>query len=425
LARVDVWKPSFWAYRLVQAMRTLFVTHLVPYPPDTGGKAVAWDTLQCLAHLEAVDVCAFLAPWAHRDGVDQVTRVAGKVITLPLHRRSLRALYFPLALARREPYYIMRDYSAEMRARVREMASGYDLVVGDSLYTAPYVADLRIPKILQQHNVESYLVAEFLSRKRGVTSWTGQLELRHLRAFERDHCNAFEAVVALSDVDRDRLEALGVRVPITVAPPAVDTVGVTPDGPGRRNVVYLGTQHWPPIADGLRWYLSEVHSRLAPQLGAAQVVLAGPQPPRDVREEAERRGVRVLGYVDNTEPVYRNTAVFMVPLRIGGGVRLKILHALARGLAVVSTTAGCEGLDLVPEQHLLIADDPDEFASAIVRVLRDPDLRRRLGAEGRAYVLEHFSQKRRWARLAALAEQVTAKRRTLQAEPPVAAGRVP
>jgi glycosyltransferase involved in cell wall biosynthesis len=318
----------------------------------------------------------------------------------------------------------MRDYSREMQSRIREMASRYDLLVADSLYMAPYVADLPVPKILQQHNVESYLVAEFLSRQAGVTSWIGRLELRHLEAFERDRCNAFDAVVTLSEVDRRRLEALGVRAPITVAPPAVDPVEAVPDGPNRRNVVYLGTQHWPPIADGLRWYLNEVHGRLAPHLGAAQVVLAGPQPPRDVREEAERRGVRVLGYVDNTEPVYRNTAVFMVPLRIGGGVRLKILHALARGLAVVSTTPGCEGLDLVPERHLLIADDPDAFASAIVRVLRDPDLRRRLGAEGRAYVLEHFSQTRRWATFAALAAQVTAKRPALQAEPPVAAGRV-
>jgi glycosyltransferase involved in cell wall biosynthesis len=406
-------------------MRILFAAHLVPYPPDTGGKTVTWDTLRCLAGLGAVDVCAFVAPWACRGGVDKVAQAASGVLTLPLRRRSPRGLFFLMSAVRKEPYYITRDYSAAMHARVRDTASGSDLLVADSLHMAPYTAELSMPKILQQHNVESHLVEEFLSRSRPPASWLGSLELRHLRTFERDRCNAFDAVVTLSNLDRQRLEALGVRTPITVAPPTVEPVDAVPDGPNRRNVVHLGTQHWPPIADGLRWYLGEVHGRLTPHLGAAQVVLAGPQPPRDVREEAERRGVRVLGYVDNTEPVYRNTAVFMVPLRIGGGVRLKILHALARGLAVVSTTAGCEGLDLVPEQHLLIADDPDEFASAIVRVLRDPDLRRRLGAEGRVYVLEHFSQKRRWATLAALAKQVTAKRPTLQAEPQVAAGRVP
>ena len=125
----------------------------------------------------------------------------------------------------------------------------------------------------------------------------------------------------------------------------------------------------------------------------------------------------MLGYVADAEPVYRSAAVFMVPLRIGGGVRLKILHALARGLAVVSTTAGFEGLDLLPDQHLLVADDPREFAAAVLRVLRDPDLRRRLGAAGRAHVLERFSAERRNATLAALAEKVAGKTPVAQAIP--------
>jgi len=407
-------------------MRMLLVTHLIPYPPDTGGKAVTWDTLQCLARLGPVDVCAFVAPWAKRSGLDQVARVAGKVVVLPLRRRSPRALFFPLCAVRGEPYYIMRDYSAVMRSRVHEMAFQYDLVVADSLYMAPYVAGLRVRKILQQHNVESYLVGEFFARRRrSMMSWAGQFELRHLRAFERDRSNAFDAVVALSDVDRQRLEALGVRVPIVVAPPAVDAEEAVPDGPGRRNVVYLGTQHWPPIADGLRWYLGAVHPHLAPQLGKAQVVLAGPQPPQDIQETAERSGVRVLGYVENTEPVYRNTAVFMVPLRIGGGVRLKILHALVRGLAVVSTTAGCEGLDLVPGEHLLVADDPHEFASAILRVLRDRDLRQRLGEQGRAHVLDRFSAERRCAALGSLAQAVVGTASTSHPASGVAVGDTP
>ena len=373
--------------------------------------------MRALARLGPVDLCAFAPPWTGVDGIGQVSWVAGGLVTLPLRRRSPRVLFLPLCAARGVPYYIMRDYSEIMRRRVREMAPRYDLVVADSLYMAPYVADLDRPKIIQQHNVESHLVEQFLLRRGPMTSWAGQFELRHLRTFERDRCNAFDAVVALSDVDRERLEALGVRAPITVAPPAVEPVEAMPDGPGRRNVLYLGTHHWPPIADGLRWYLREVHPHVSPHLQNAQVVLAGPRPPHDVQGAAERGGIRVLGYVEHTEPVYRSAAIFMVPLRIGGGVRLKILHALARGLAVVSTTAGCEGLDLVPDQHLLVADDPHEFAAAIVRMLRDPELRRRLGMQGRLYVLDRFSAGRRNGALAALAGKVSGKTPVAQAIP--------
>jgi len=400
-----------------QPMRTLLVTHLIPYPPDTGGKAVAWDTLRSLARLGSVDLCAFVPPWTRVDGMEHVSQVAGRVVTLPLRRRSPRVFFLPLCAARGVPYYILRDYSDAMRRRIREMAPAYDVIVADSLYTAPYVADLDRPRILQEHNVESHLVEAFLSRRGPLASGAGQFELRHLRAFERDSCNVFDAIVALSDLDRRRLEALGVRGPITVAPPAVDPVEATPDGPERRNVVYLGTHHWPPIADGLRWYLREVHPHVSPHLQHAQVVFAGPRPPHDVQSAAERGGIRVLGYVENTDSIYHSAAVFMVPLRIGGGVRLKILHALARGLAVVSTTAGCEGLDLVPDRHLLVADDPREFAAAVLRVLRDPELRRRLGAEGRAHVLDRFSVERRDATLAALAEKVSGKSRVTRPIP--------
>jgi glycosyltransferase involved in cell wall biosynthesis len=120
--------------------------------------------------------------------------------------------------------------------------------------------------------------------------------------------------------------------------------------------------------------------------------------------------VRVPGYVDDLQPIYRQTAVFIVPLLVGGGVRLKILHALARGLAVVSTSAGSEGLGVTAGQHLLVADDPRGFADAVVAVASDAGLRRSLGEAGRAFVLERFGPEARCEALAGLLEDVAAGR---------------
>jgi glycosyltransferase involved in cell wall biosynthesis len=265
------------------------------------------------------------------------------------------------------------------------------------------------PKVLQQHNVESYLVGEFFRRRHNpLIRAAGHVESRHLKAFERDQCNSFNAVVALSDDDRRRLQALGVRAPVFVLPPGVEPRDPVPDGADRRHVVHVGTGHWPPVAEGLQWYLDRVHPHVRRALPAVETWFVGP-PPRHLERAPDTPGVRVLGYVDDLQPIYGHTAVFIVPLLVGGGVRLKILHALSRGLAVVSTSAGSEGLGVVAGHHMLVDDDPRGFADAVVAVASDLRLRRRLGEAGRAFVLERFRPETRCEALAALLEDVAAR----------------
>jgi glycosyltransferase involved in cell wall biosynthesis len=386
-------------------MRTLLATYLVPFPADSGGKAVSAQTLSCLAQLGPVDVCAFEVPWGRPEGVEELRRVGRRVFTLPLRRRS-PARWIPLA-ARGLPYYILRDHCGQMADRVAEMGRARcDLAFADSLHTAAYVSRLAVPKILQQHNVESFLIQGMLgSHRNPLVRAAGPVERRNLDAFERDQCNAFDAVIALSDTDAARLRGLGVRVPVAVIPPAVEPAEPIPEGPERRYIVHIGTGTWPPIDEGLRWYIRGVLPHIRREAPGAETLMAGP-PPKDRRFLDGEGGIRALGYMEDLEPVYRAAAVFMVPLLVGGGVRLKILHALARGLAVVSTSAGCEGLGMEHGRHLLIADRPEEFAASVVALLGDIRLRSELGERGRAFVLEHFNPGRRCAQLAALARAV-------------------
>jgi glycosyltransferase involved in cell wall biosynthesis len=304
------------------------------------------------------------------------------------------------------------------------LARHYDLAIADSLYMAPYLRDAPLPKLLQAHNVESHLVREFFNHHaRFIPRWAQQLEVRHLEAFERDSCNAFDAVIVLSEADRARLQERGVRVPIHVVPPSVDRVARVDRASDLGAVVHLGTLHWPPAAEGLRWYIRNVHPLVFAKAPGVKTLLAGPRPPRDIQALHGREGIRVPGYVQVPESVYSQAAVFIVPLLSGGGVRIKILDALARGLAVVSTSVGCEGLWLVPGHHLLVADEPHAFAEAVVALLRDRTLRERLGKTGRSYVLEQFSPERRCAALARIVRAV-AGRASLDV-PVTAAGRAP
>jgi glycosyltransferase involved in cell wall biosynthesis len=389
-------------------MRILVATHLIPFPPDTGGKIVSAQTLACLRQLGTLDMCAFDPPWRRGNGPVDVQAAATRSAIVPLRRRPLS--WWPLEALRGRPYYIFRDDSAEMRRRLACYAQDRpDLLVADSLHMAHYVSGLQGPKVLVEHNVESYLVGEYVCRHRNPLIRTlGRIERRHLEHHERDQCNRFDAVIVLSAEDRQRLVDLGVRVPVVVLPPAVELVDPVPDGPDRQHVVHIGTGHWPPIAEGLRWYLGQVHPVVRRHAPHAEVWLVGAPPPF-LRPGHVPDGVRVLGYMTDLENVYRKTAVFIVPLLVGGGVRLKILHALARGLAVVSTAAGCEGLGLENGTHLLTADDPLEFAQAVLRLLRDAELRRRLGTAGRAHVLARFRPDARCANLCRVLEQAVGR----------------
>lgn len=389
-------------------MRILVATHLVPYPADTGGKVVSAQTLACLQGLGMIDVCAFDPPWRLADGRADLKLACDRPAVLRLRRRP--AWWWPLEALRGRPFYIFRDASPAMGRQLAAWAEdGPDVILADGLQMAHYVSGSRRPKVLVEHNVESYLLGEYVRQHRNpLLRLAGGIEHRLLERHERDQCNRFDAVIALSDEDRRRLEHLGVRARIVVLPPAVEAAEPVPDGPRRRHIVHVGTGHWPPIAEGLRWYVQAVHPLVVAQRTDAELWLAGP-PPSFLARGDSLPGVKVLGYVADLEPVYRAAAVFVVPLHVGGGVRLKILHALSRGLAVVSTTAGCEGLGLEDGRHVMIADDPDRFSRAVLAVLSCRELRQRLGAAGREHVLARFRPEARCAALHALLRDVAEK----------------
>lgn len=393
---------------MVTTMRVLAATHLLPYPPDSGGKIVSAQTLACLERHATLDVCTFDPPWRHADGASQLRNTSDRSTILPLKRRGL--CWWPLMSLRGRPYFVFRDDSVVMRKQFAAWAQdGPDVLLADSLHMAHYVSACSLPKILMEHNVESYLVGEYLRRHRNpVVRLLGRVEWGLLERYEREACNEFDVVIVLSEDDRERLLRLGVRSRIAVLPPAVDPVEPVPEGLERRHVVHIGTGHWPPVAEGLRWYVHSVHPLVRAKNPGSEVWLAGARP-LFLRRGPVPDGIQVLDYVPDLEPIYRGAAVFIVPVLVGGGVRLKILHALARGLAVVSTTPGCEGLGLEGGRHLLVADDPRRFADAVLAVLSDGELRRRLGAAGREHVLSHFNPEARCAVLHGLLREVAGR----------------
>jgi glycosyltransferase involved in cell wall biosynthesis len=215
--------------------------------------------------------------------------------------------------------------------------------------------------------------------------------------YERQALARFDGVLAVSDVDRQtfaRLYPDAIGRPVHVVPTGVDTEYFTPadpmSPPDGRSIVFTGSMDWLPNEDAMLFLCREMLPLIRREEPDVTLSIVGRAPTPAVAALAGHHGVVVTGRVDDVRPFVRDAAVYVVPLRIGGGTRLKIFEAMAMGKAVVSTGVGAEGLPVTRGEHVLLADEPHTFARAVVRLLRDVGRRRRLEDAARALVLERY-----------------------------------
>jgi glycosyltransferase involved in cell wall biosynthesis len=213
--------------------------------------------------------------------------------------------------------------------------------------------------------------------------------------YERRELARFDGILAVSDADRDtftRLYPGAISQPVHVVPTGVDTDYFEPasSDPQSRAMVFTGSMDWLPNEDAMLYFCREVLPAIRAEIPDASLAIVGRTPTPAVKKLAEEHGVTVTGRVDDVRPYMKEAAVYIVPLRIGGGTRLKIFEAMAMGKAVVSTTVGAEGLPVTDGEHVRLADEPAAFARAVVHLMRDLDERRRIEAAARALVVARY-----------------------------------
>jgi glycosyltransferase involved in cell wall biosynthesis len=201
---------------------------------------------------------------------------------------------------------------------------------------------------------------------------------------ERRWCARVALNVTVSERDRDRVKQFAPDARVAVVPNGVDTGEFHPDDTAGAGVAFVGGTNPFPNLDALEFFADGVLPHLQASGYRAPVKWIGRASPEQRQEYAARYGIDLTGYVDDVRPMLREAACHVVPLRVGGGTRLKILNSWAMGKPVVSTSVGCEGLATADGDNILIRDDPHDFARAVLAVLEDGKLRRRLGERGRA-----------------------------------------
>jgi polysaccharide biosynthesis protein PslH len=363
-------------------------------PLDTGGKLRTYNILR---HLNAAHDVAYLTYYEgardqkYEEEISQHLPGAVPVCSVGHAARGL-ARYFDYArnLPSRVPYSVRRYSFPEVQRILAEWISGssFDVVVCDFLCsTINFPESLETPTVLFQHNVETVLWerrARF--EVRCLDRLVARIESLKVAAYESARVRRFHHVLAVSERDRRAMGWMVDPAHISVVPTGVDLSQYQYDPECQAAaplVMFTGSMDWAPNVDGVEYFCKEIWPRVLAAFPEARFRIVGRDPHARVRSLA-CESVEVTGTVPSIVDHLRQAAVMVVPLRIGGGTRIKIYEGMAMGKATVSTSVGAEGLDVHHERDILLADEPERFAEYVVLLLRDRKMRREYEASAAA-----------------------------------------
>lgn len=386
--------------------RILLLTQIVPYPPNAGPKVKTWNVLRYLCERgHDLTLVSFARP-GDEAYVPALKELCERVYTVPIYRSRLADLSYLLrSYATRLPFLIERDNLHPMQRLVDDLvcSSHFDFIHADQLTMLQFSLHHAHgspggnPKIILDAHNAVWTILEQMQRN---GSWFLKpilgVEVRRLKRYEANSLSVVDHLLVTTEMDRERFESAledskapaNKRIaPITVIPIAVDTAELRPiqRKPGSKNIVTLGTLHYPPNADGIRWFLKEVFPRVRQSVPDARLTVIGKNPPADFLDLAVRYpdAINVTGYVPDLIPYLEESSLMVVPVRAGGGMRVRILEALAYGMPVVTTMVGLEGIQAEPGKDVLVANTPADFADSVIRLLRDGALQHQLATNGR------------------------------------------
>lgn len=377
-------------------MNILLLSPWLPWPPFGGALIRIWETLR---HLSRRNHVTLLAPLRHPEEAAHVSALSGlceQVVTTRLPDEAPAVIRrLAIGLVRGMPFIQGLHYDLTLARHVRALTSrnAYDVIHVEFSFMTPYIAAVsprsRAKKILSTHNIESL---RFVRELNFAPPPTRRLALRsdHLffRSWEERALRSFDGISAVSATELAWIRQHAPATPVALVPNGVDVDHFSTEGAygSSRAIVFTGLMNYPPNIDAAVWFCDAVLPLLQRQHPDIGFKIVGDKPDRTVLALAKRKGVQVTGRVPDVRPHLADCMASVVPLRSGGGTRLKILEAMAMSRPVVSTPLGAEGLEVTPGVDILVGNTPQELANHVFALAADPELAKRLGRAGRRLV---------------------------------------
>jgi glycosyltransferase involved in cell wall biosynthesis len=371
-------------------MRVAVFTPYLPSPPDTGGKIRSYFLLRALSQRFEVDLyTVYHGKYPGDQDIRALSAFCRQVILFRVEKRWRtrdRILRLLNPLPRGVNHFITADSIAQARWHLENKE--YDLLIADELHVTPY-AELvpNLPRVVTLQKVDYTHYKEVaLARPLGLEKILDLTEAWKMRCYTKAKMNLYQGFLACSERDAAMLQEHALEVPSLVIPNGVDLstfVSTGRLGTGAPTLLYIGSMDYYPNVDAVLFFFDTMHKAIRQAVPDVRVRIVGHSPPPKISKLAKLPGVDVTGSVPDVRPYLERATLFIVPLRLGGGTRLKIVEAMAMGVPVISTSVGAEGLDVQPGKNILIADDAESFTESILRLLSDQDLRMQIVQGGR------------------------------------------
>ena len=387
-------------------MKILFLTQILPYPPDSGPKVKTWNVIRYLAQNQHQITLVSFVRSEELENVSTLEKTCSAVHVVPIQRSIIRDIgYMIRSYITGRPFLIERDDLYPIQKLVNDLMqeNDFDFIHADQLTMvqfalrgASFSQSGKTKVVFDAHNA----VWTIVDRMKANASWYLKpilgVETKRIKRYEGELLTKVDHVLAVTDADRYGLEEAlkyssfsgDERVaPIAVIPIAVDTQRLQPikRKPESKTIVTLGTLHYPPNADGIRWFFNDVFPLIQKRTPEINLVIIGKNPPPDFLDFAEKNPntVKVTGYVPDLAPLLEESALTVVPVRAGGGMRVRILEAFAYAMPVVTTTVGLEGIDAEHGKEVLVADTEIDFANFVSQLIENVPLQEKLAANAR------------------------------------------
>ena len=379
-------------------MKLLVIDEEFPWPLNTGKRLRTFNLIHALTKYNEVSYLAYGEEKSESFRALQERNITCHAVEPPDRRQSGAGFYMRLAanLGSPLPYIVTSHYTERFEQRMRELIEQhkYDLVICEWTPYALYLRRLTTTKsIIVAHNIESNIWRRYVQTTANpLKRFYISLQYDKVRTFEKKCFSWSEGATAVSTIEAKEIASYGPPYRVETVENGVDVDYFSPreDAPDPNMVVFTGSMDWRPNQDAVEFFVRDILPLMQKERPGLKFIAVGRKPPQHIIDLHKRPGVAITGTVDDVRPYIARAGLYVVPLRVGGGSRLKILEAMSMKKPVLSTTVGAEGLDITDGQNIVLADSASAFAQTALELLNDADRCNSLAEAGHTLVHEKY-----------------------------------
>lgn len=389
--------------RIVSDMKILFITELLPYPPNTGGKYKTFKILNIIAKKHKIYLISFVDQKSSDSklGELKLKEICKEIKTfiLPIITADHNKLLFKIILSLfvKNPFIVHKYFSQNIKKYIEYVLikNKFDLIYLDHLTTAQYIPSSYNGKIIyDEHDILHLVYESYLENEKNLLKkiffWIESIKAER---YERKFIYRFNHIFTISKIDKASLVKMHVKSnKISFLPIPCNLHFCYNLNTSIPVISFIGTLSWGPNERGIIWFLKEVYPFVKKVIPQIQIQIVGKKGNKiaNFLRNTNDSSIHYLGIVNNLNDIYKKTSVFIVPIHMGGGINTKLLDALSHGMPVVTTSFGARGVDVEDKKEVLIKDNPNEFSQAVIDLIQKKELAYKLSTRGFEFIKKHY-----------------------------------